>query len=537
MLLGAASLSSCADQNDWGVDDAFSRLFGVNGDKIKVTAEDTKASVEFNTVKGADYYIIEVSTDTLYDDLAMGQAPAIVYGEDKSIKTSPVDIENLVGDSRYHLRIKAMSDSKNESHWNYYNDGGTFKTKAEQIFNDPEASDRGENSLHVSWDATKTVTNLVVKNGDGEEVQNITLDDAAKAAGEYTITGLTPSTNYTITIMYSEAKRGTLTMSTSAAMPSGDYKVELAAGTRITGDLLQQYVDAAKAQTGKTNVGITIGLQAGASYDVASYAPDGTGENSNLILPEGASITFFGMAGGEAPTLNWLKCLDLAGGHTYVRFQNVKMKDAGCGYLINQSSSASVSELSFTDCQFNDFERSVIRTQGSGAVNIDNFIVDNCVMTNMSTGNGYSVIYFGTATTTIGKVDIKNSTFNNTQRSFIEASKAPISGGVYITNCTFYNNVAATRYFLDANGQNTNLVMSGVILGKSSAATARGARTTGSISIDNCLRTSDCVYGSNDIKQLPAGTDSSADIFTDPNNGNFTLKIPKKIGDPRWYAE
>lgn len=537
LLLGAASLSSCADQNDWGVDDAFARLFGVNGDKIKVTTADVTADVEFNTVKGADYYIIEVSTDTLTDETPMGEGNAIVYGQDKSITTSPATLSNLVGDSKYHLRIKAMAENTKESHWNYYNDGATFKTKSEQIFNDATASDRSENSLRVSWDANKTVTNLIVKDGDGNEVQNITLDDAAKTAGEYTITGLTASTNYTILIMNGEAKRGSLTLSTTAAMPAGDYKVQLASGTRITGELIQQYADEAKAQTGKSSVAITIGLEANGSYDVASYAEDGTDGNSNLKLPEGTSVTFFGMSGGEAPTLNWLKSLDLAGGHTYIRFQNVKMTDGGSQYLINQSTSCSVSELSFTECKFNNFERSFVRTQGTGVINIENLIVDNCVITNMSTGDGYSVFQFSTNTTTVGKLDIKNSTFNSTSRSFIESSKTAITNGVYITNCTFYDNVTSGRYFADCNGQNTNIILSGVILGKSKANTAKGIRTNGSISVDNCLRTSDCIYSSNDIKALKAGSSSSADIFTDAANGDFTLKIPQHIGDPRWYAE
>ncbi len=537
LFLGAASLSSCADQNDWGVDDAFARLFGVNGDKIKVTASDVTADVEFNTVKGADYYIIEVSTDTLTDETPMGEGNAIVYGQDKSITTSPTTLSGLVGDSKYHLRIKAMSETTKESHWNYYNDGSTFKTKSEQIFNDAVESDRSENSLHVSWDATKTVTNLIVEDGDGNEIQNITLDDAAKAAGEYTVTGLNASTNYTFIIMNGESKRGSLSLSTTAAMPSGDYKVELPAGTRITGDLIQQYADDAKTQTGKSSVAITIGLQAGASYDVASYAEDGTGADSNLKLPDGTSITFFGMAGGEAPTLRWLKSLDIAGGHTYIRFQNVKMEDAGCQYLINQGTSCSVSELSFTECKFNDFERSIIRTQGSGVISIENMIIDNCVMTNMSTSDGYSVIYFNTSTTTVGKLDIKNSTFNNTSRSFIESSKTAIANGIYITDCTFYDNVSSGRYFADCNGQKTNITLSGVVMGKTKVNTARGARTDGSISVDNCLRTSDCVYSANNIKALTAGSESSADIFTDAANGDFTLKIAKHIGDPRWYAE
>lgn len=539
MLLGAAFATSCADENDWDVDGSHARLFSVDGEKLSVSAEDITATVTFTGVPDVKYYIVEVITDSLYDDKAMGENGATVYGEDKSLTKSPITLTNLLGDTRYYLRIKAMSDSINESRWSYLRDGltiKTFKTKAEQIFLDPAASDRAESSLRVTWDSSKEVTTLVVTDGDGNTVQTITLDDAAKTAGEYTVTGLTPSTNYTLVIYNGDTKRGTLTMTTSAAMPDGDYKVELPTTiTRIDGTLLQQYVDAAKAATGKENVGVTIGLQPDHSYDV--YSTSEEGEDANLKLADGSSITFFGLSGGEKPVMKWKKCLDISGSHTYIRFENVAITDNGCQYFINQGNNAAIGELSFKDCTIYNLERSIVRTQGSGAISIDGIVVDNCVCTNLSSGNGYSVFYFGTNTTTVGKLEIKNSTFDTTGRSFIEASKAPISGGVTISDCTFYNNVQSGRYLMDANGQATNLTMTNTILGKSQSDTSRGARTAGSMTFDNCLRASDCIYSSNDLKSLSADSRSSADIFTDPANHDFTLKISKSIGDPRWISE
>lgn len=537
-LLGGLGMTSCTDGNDWDVDGTYERLFGLYGEKLSVAAEDVTATVTFTTVPDVEYFIVEVSTDSLYDGLEQGGANSIVYGEDKSLTGSPITLTGLAGDTKYFLRIKAMSDSMKESHWAYYRSDKktikTFKTKAEQIFNESVASDRKESSLRVSWDASKSVTNLVVTDAEGNEVQNITLDDAAKAAGEYTVTGLTPSTNYTLTIMNGTAKRGTLTMSTSAAMPDGDYKTELSADiSRINNDLINEIVAEAKAATGKENVAVTIGLQPDKTYDVYSTAEDGT--DANLKLPDGVSVTFFGLAGGNTPVMNWKKCLDIAGSHSYIRFENVDMTDGGCQYFINQGTAASVGEISFKECAFTDFERSVIRTQGSGAISIDNIIVDDCVLTNMSSANGYSVFYFGTASTKVGKLELKNSTFDKTGRSFIEASKAAISGGVNITNCTFYNNVQGGRYFMDANGQATNLTLTNTILGKSQDATSRGVRTAGTVTVENSLRTSDCVYASNDFKEFAADASSSADVFNAPDSHDFTLKINSRIGDPRWF--
>ena len=295
--------------------------------------------------------------------------------------------------------------------------------------------------------------------------------------------------------------------------------------------LTQELINTVAENAGGTSAEIII---PGTKGTIDVYGLSEAGEKTGVSLPEGFSLSIKGE--GEKPTLNFPKSFNLEGTHDYIRFENVKIADGGCQYFINQSKPATVGELSLKGIEINGMERSLIRTQGSEAIAIQNIIVDNCVMTNMSSGNGYSVFYFGTADTNIGKLDIKNTTFNTSQRSFIEASKAPIANGVTISDCTFYNNVASGRYFMDANGQSTNLTMTNVILGKTfDTEKSRGARSAGTMTFTNCLRTSDCVYGSNNIADLPAGEQSSADIFTDPDNGNFTLKIDTKVGDPRWY--
>jgi hypothetical protein len=76
-------------------------------------------------------------------------------------------------------------------------------------------------------------------------------------------------TNYTINIYYNDTKRGSVTASTAAAMPAGDEKVELDPSiTTINNDVIANIVTAAQEKTGKTNVAITIGLQAGQIYNL-----------------------------------------------------------------------------------------------------------------------------------------------------------------------------------------------------------------------------------------------------------------------------
>ena len=104
---------------------------------------------------------------------------------------------------------------------------------------------------------------------------------------------MTGNTTYLITIYNGSVKRGQLTITTPAPMPAADYKVTLGADvTEINQDLIDEIAGQAKAAAGsETNYSATIGIKADATLDFGS-----------VVIPEGMSVTFFGIAGGEAPT-------------------------------------------------------------------------------------------------------------------------------------------------------------------------------------------------------------------------------------------
>lgn len=552
-MMGAIGLGSvsCTDGNDWDADGSHSRLFGVIASKISVESErddamdyaNVTATVTFPGPKGADYYIIEVSTDSLHDGIAMGGTDnSIVYGEDKSITSSPADIAGLEEDTKYYLRIMSKSATAADSKWVYYNEGKTFRTVAEQLFNEVTDRDRLETSIHVSWTPDSRVGFITYQGGEESTMVHL-LTDAEKAAGECTLENLASSTTYHIAIYNGTPdnrgkRRGTLTATTAAPIPEGDYEYLMPVGvTTLDQTIIDDIAAQAKAAAGNAAAySATIAIPAETTIDVHGI-DETTGDATSIKLPDGFSVTFFGRAGGAAPVLNMVKSLDVAGAHAYIRFDNVQVTDGGCQYFINQNSNCNITEFAVQNSYFYNFKRSLIRTQGeSNEFYISNVIIDNSIFKNMSNDGGYSVFYFGTANTHVGKLEITNSTFNTTQKSFIEASKAPITEGIYITDCTFYNNVADGRYLIDANGQSTNITMTSTILGKTFVETAKGIRTAGTMVFSDCLRTSDCVYASNDIKDLEKREDlSSSDVFTDPDNDDFTLKINDKVGDPRWY--
>lgn len=535
--IAAGTLSACTEgMDDWSADASYDRLFAPTTFKIEnVEGEATMATVTFSLLQGSEALELNLSSDSLYAD--MDETTASILTE--TFTESPATVTGLIGDTKYFARYRSKAGDK-VSKWVYVatgeGKGYALKTPKEQIMYAVDDDQRGEDFITVSWTAGMEVTHLMVHTAEVEEDKRIDLDATAIAIGQYTITGLAASTNYTITIWYNEAQRGSVTASTFAAAPKGDYIYRAEAGLeKIDNALMAEIAEAAKAAAGNSEAySATIVIPAGLTIDMSDV--NDSGDPASLKIPEGMSVTFFG-APGEQPVVKLSKSINIAGGHAYVRFENLKITDGGSEYLINQSDGCSVGELGLKSCQLYNFERSVLRGQ-SAVVAIEKISVDDCIFTNMSHGNGYSVFYVGDAKNQIKEIALSNSTFDTAQRSFIEASKSCISK-IGMTNCTFYNVVADGRYFIDAKDQNTNIELNDIILGKTYHASAsRGVRTSGTISVSNSIRTSDCVFGSNDFKAevgFAAGEQSSADIFTDPENHDFTLKIFDKVGDPRWY--
>lgn len=538
MMLCGLVITSCADENDWDIDKTFDRLFGVNEDNISVTASMFSADVTFSKVSGAEYYVIEVSTDSLSDDVAMGGANAIVYGADNhDITTSPATIDGLQSDTRYYLRIKSMSTTKNESRWVYYNDGATFRTQAEQIFNSVTDADRGSERIRLSWTPGAEVTHLLVISAGtaGNDTTTIQLTDPDMiAAGEYTVENLNPSTTYTFVIYNGDTKRGTISATTAAAMPEGDYQIELPSTvTTLTQDMLDEYAALAQAEAGSTNASLTIGFQAGTT--VAMNDIDEDGGTAKLVVPDGLSITFFGLAGTK-PVLNFTQSLDIAGTHGFIRFDNVDIQDGGCQYLINQSSACSVGEMSFSGVNINSLNRSLVRFQGDDAKTITNLVIDNCFINDQGSG-GYAMIRYDSSSYTLETITITNSTFSNQAHNFIQAGNVSGLRDITIQNCTFYNVAPDGRYFMDIRGTSPTISITNSIFALCGA-TSSGVRADSTPIASNNYMTSDFVFGSYATfsADVTSPVLTAAELFEDADNLNFAVTADRltSLGDQRW---
>lgn len=533
MMALALSATSCTDGNDWDVDGSLSRLFGLNGDKITVETVETSATVTFSAftskaVPSPEYYVFEVSKDSLYEGVE--NANIIKFGEDKTLTSSPVVLSGLDRDSKYYMRVKAMSSTSNESKWVYYKDGSSFKTKAEQIFNNVEATDLFEDHVNLSWTPGADVTHITYANtNDAENIQTINLTDEEKAAGKYTLGGLNPTSTYTITIYKNDVKRGQLQVTTPAAMPAANFKYSLASDvTVISQDLIDEIAEKAKAAAGnETNYSATIGIPAGAK--VALYGiNDSDGGKTNVTIPDGMSVTFFGLAGGDAPTINLDKNFDIAGSHAFIKFQNVKLEENGAGYFINQSKACTVSEFTLENCEVSNLKTSFFRLQGSDAKSIGKLTLKNSIFTKLCAGYGFIHVDAGSGAGHVDNVEIDGCTFNSicvTGKVFIFSKKTDMQD-ITIKNSTFYNCNGSGQYFVDFNadtfGPNT-FTIENCIFGKSAdEATDKNIRSKTPATVANSFRTTDffkVIKGVNDTEF------SSTQLFKDPANGDFTIKL------------
>ena len=551
-FLAMTPMVSCTDKNDWDVDSSHDRLFGVKSSALSVDTDDdqpTKASVNFSAYdKNTEYYIIELSTDSLYDDVAMGGEHARVFGEDKSITSAPVDINNLEEYTKYYMRVKAMSSTKAESKWVYYKDGDSFRTPG--ILHDVLEKDRLDDNIRLTWIPGSNVTTLqyTYKDTGGEiQTEDIALTDEDRAAGEYKITGLNSNRSYTFNLLDGEKVRGSKTVKTAKGLPSADYTVKVNEDqTVITNDDVAEWAAAAfEKMEGASSVTITVGLPAGKTIDL------GTSDKA-ISIPEGVSISFFGRA-GEKATLNVKKAVTFGGNHGYISFEHVNIDgqydaDAGtgCDDFLADKAEFNIDSLGITECEVKNFKSSLIRCQGSAGQAFGTIVIDNSILHDVTTKvNGF--IQLDKGLEELDSINITNSTIyncNQTNKAMIAIDKIKVPTTIRMESCTFYNIIGTGGYLIDRNktGQDVTWNCNKVILAKTfDPAKAKGVRGTTKNNISNTYSTTDFLLGGGETKftsDLKSCEAASSSAFSKPAEGQFYLKNSilekEKVGDPRW---
>lgn len=531
MLLTSIIGTACTDGNDWNVDSTHDRLFSVTASDISVSAKPTSAEVSWKVVPDAEYYVMEYSTDSLYDEIAMGGTEhSVILGEDKSIVESPYTITGLQGETKYFLRIKSMSSAKADSKWTYL-EKYSFKTSAEQILNEV-ASITGESAV-LSWTegAEVTLLKLAEDKDDVEEVDTtyINLDAAAVAASSYTLTGLSPKTKYSVSIYNGNVKRGTRTFTTTESYPAG-YDIVNVTDAEMLNDVFSNPANYIQENGGN----VVLVFANGSTTDYM-------GESMELTIPaEFKSVIFWGESGDTKPVF-MPKGLSMAGSHDLIRFYNLDLQNTSSGsdYIVNFNVEGNVGEILIDNCNISK-TRGVVRVQTNGANgSIGSINIDNCVLTDIGS---YAIVQTKVSGFTLNSISLSNSTISTVNAGGVLITQQD-NVNISIDACTFYNCVTSGKSFIDINKMsNVTVDVKNTIIGQlysyTSGSTIKATSVKNIATTTNLFTTTDCPYNSG-YEWGEMLNVSSTELFVNPAEGDFHIQSASQsdvagAGDPRW---
>lgn len=523
MLLGGASFTACTETNDWDVDPAYDRLF--HSSKVSVSPGEDQAEVTFKKMPDAEFYVIEISTDTLFDEVETTEH-SIYFGdkEDARITTSPYTMTGLEGSTKYYFRIKSCATNGKGSTWKYLDDtesNYSFTTKSEQIILDVVP---GSKTVKVSFTAGKQITEAqIVKDDEVLVSQPVTADEVA--AGELTISGLNAKTSYTVQLLNGENVRGKMKFTTTEPFPDGYEVINVAAGDDVK-DLL------ANATSDKVVVVFPQGMEYTALNEEA--------QTSTIKVPENIkSVYFWGAAGESKATVKFKGVSFESSSMDVVRFYNLNLQYGANsdGYVLNQSGTFTLNSLEMEKCDVKDI-RGIFRFQSIVNSTVNAIKINDCVLTNIGT---YGIVNTkDQKSLTLGTVSITNSTLNTINSVLTNTSQANFS--ITLDHCTIWNCVPATKPYFDLQKQTgvtvtcTNSLIGAYYDFKDAAQTVKGSSLK-DIDATGTVYTSDFNWNSG-YEIGSQISETSAQLWANPakTGADFTVQNSsyKNLGDPRW---
>lgn len=520
-LLAAISFNSCTDKNDWDVDASYDRLFHTTS--LSVTPLDDRAAVEFKKMPNTVKYVVEVSTDTLNNEIAENANGKSII---KELTSTPDTIFGLDGSTKYWIRMRGVSEDGKTSNWKYL-DKFSFKTKSEQIITDVNPSTY---SAEVKFVAGKQVDAAYIYK-DGDSVKQ-DISAAEVAAGLITLNNLKANSSYKVKLWNGEIVRGTYSFKTNEAYPEGYQIINLTENDDINSLL-------SNAENDK----VVIVFPQGLDYKT----PTGDdGKNKTPIIPANIkSVYFWGAAGENKPTFHTMgvKFDDTKADRGVIRFYNLKLVNNGKtdNYVVNMAGANNIESIEIEKCEISD-TRGVVRFQNiSDNCNLGKISINNCVISNVGS---YGVINTkGQSKMTIGEINIKNSTITGVEAgALVNIQQAGLN--INVDHCTIYNCVQTAKSMFDINKlTDVNVTISNCLIGPFYAhddTTIKGVSMKGQQEITNTFYTNDQKW--NEGYEIGEEMSvSSTDLWENAANGDFTIKNALKsqyenYGDPRWIV-
>lgn len=371
-----------------------------------VTSAGDVVRFDWSKSKGATGFILEI-----YSDEAMTQLFRTVEVAPEEL---PVDIK-LEADMSFHYRVMGhdANGKYKDSNWAVY-EGSAIKTYAIKSSLSPEVTAREAGSISLAWtlpEGDTEITHILVSPKPAGWASD---EFAINVADNATVSGLEPSTCYTLTVCYKSADRGSVTAWTrpssegfTTVSDTASFKQALADGaSRIKVAYSDEpYVMGEMKATGDFSV-VGESTVDGSKPVVAGRFTQGVGLTSIHI--EDLSLT------GEAT----------ADGQMSVQTHVITIGEA-----------CTLSKVEITNCDIYGYQRGIY--YDNYGANVSEGISLNGIQSSYILGSGGDNFDLRKACS-ISSITVKNSTFNHGCRTVFRID-APVSvtGALTIENCTF----------------------------------------------------------------------------------------------------
>lgn len=337
-----ALTTACEDQSTEITSIDYNRLFAPI--KLEPRVKDkTNVELSWNLTKGAVSYNIELFAN---DSLTFVGTPVLTFSGITS-EEMPYTITGLEGEMKYSARIQSVNETESEtSKWS----GVYFKTDAEQILSSVTEEDLTSNSVVLRWTPGQTATQIVISPADVEPHQ-VTAEEIS--AGEATITGLKPETEYTAKLMNGEKTRGTQKFKTLidlagaiAVNPEDDFASMIAAAN--DGDAFALYPG---TYTGDLTINKNIQIKAVRPSERPVI-------NGGIKLGDGASLYMTQVVLDGTNTDGQAFVFTETGQYGEIKVDDCEIKNYSnrvC-YIQNDDITANVSGITIINCLIHDIE-------------------------------------------------------------------------------------------------------------------------------------------------------------------------------------
>ena len=465
-----------------------------------------QVNVELNWTAddNAESYIVEFATDSTFNNIIK----TVEVTPDELPVTIPLDQETM-----YSIRVKTISGrGLDDSKWATT----SAQTLTEQLFYDGEASDIKAKEVTLRWVANSEVSSITLSPGDITH----TITPEEKASGVATVTGLTPETDYTATLLNGTTRRGVKTFTTG---------IDIGAGILVTPDdnLLQMISEA--------SAGAILVLEKGVYSDTLG----------TIIIDK--PLTIRGLRSYDKPQLH--ANFELKNGATDVELIDLDVRGDGEGSstlnnFAEYTEAGNYNSLLISGCNIHDYSRSFIVGHENDAI-LQNLTVENSIVHDVFTSGGDFIDF---RSSDVLNVLLKNSTFYNVAsgRDFIRMDASGTSNGtgltanIVIDQCTIYASSVGGKRLLYVRFDANKITVTQTIIAETDA-----------LYSDRSDTDANGTFNYNDYWNAPSFYDSSEKVydtstsyftldpgFADPSSGDFTISnqtlIDNHVGDPRW---